>query len=87
MARTFVWHRTRGPKTTPKEVPPTDGMVEIRQVRSKIGHPAAMRRTLESIGLRHHQDVVVQQDGAALRGQIRHVRHLVTVTPVKESTK
>jgi len=59
-------------------------MVEVRQVRSAIGHPAAMRRTLESIGLRHHQAAVVKQDSASLRGQIKHVRHLVTVSPVKE---
>lgn len=84
MARTFVWHRTRGPKHTPKEQAPTSGMVEVRQVRSGIGHAAVMRRTLASIGLHHHQDVVVKQDSATLRGQIKHVRHLVTVTPVKE---
>ena len=84
MARTFVWHRTRGPKTTPKEQAPTGGMVEVKQVRSAIGHSAVMRRTLESIGLRHHQSVVVQKDTATLRGQIKHVRHLVKVSPVKE---
>ena len=84
MARTHVWHRTRGPTHTPKEQAPTSGKVEVRQVRSAIGHPATMRRTLESIGLRHHQDAVVKQDSASLRGQIKHVRHLVTVSPVKE---
>jgi len=36
------------------------------------------------MGLNHHQDVVIQQDSAALRGQINKVRHLVEVTPVKE---
>ncbi len=84
MARTFVWHRTRGPKSTPKEQAPTDGMVESKQVRSAIGHSAVMRRTLASIGLRHHQAVVVKKDSATLRGQIKHVRHLVKVTLVKE---
>ena len=83
MARTFVWHRTRGPKhTPPNEL--TTGKVRITQVRSGIGHPAAMRRTLESIGLRHHQDAVVRPDSPSLRGQIKHVRQLVTVTPVEE---
>jgi large subunit ribosomal protein L30 len=43
-----------------------------------------MRLTLRSLGLRHHQDVVIQQDSAALRGQINKVRHLVKVTPVEE---
>lgn len=84
MARTFVWHRTRGPKHTPKEAPPTGGKVRIKQTRSGIGHPEAMRLTLRAIGLRHHQAVVVKQDSAALRGQIKKVRHLVEVTPVTE---
>ena len=84
MARTFVWHRTRGPKVTPKQEAPTKGKVKITQVRSGIGHPKIMRLTLRSMGLRHHQDSVVQQDSAALRGQINKVRHLVSVTRVEE---
>lgn len=86
MARTFVWHRTRGPKHTPKEEL-TSGKVRIEQVRSGIGNPARMRRTLEALGLRHHQDSVVHQDSPALRGQIRRVRHLVKVTPVVEESQ
>jgi large subunit ribosomal protein L30 len=58
--------------------------VRIKQTRSGIGHPEAMRLTLRAIGLRHHQAVVVKQDSAALRGQIKKVRHLVEVTPVTE---
>jgi large subunit ribosomal protein L30 len=81
MARTFVWHPTRGPKHTDK-VELTDGEVRVEQVRSGIGQPARMRRTLEALGLRHHQDVVVRQDSPSLRGQVRHVRHLVRVTPL-----
>jgi large subunit ribosomal protein L30 len=84
MPRTFVWHRTRGPKRTAKAEPPTTGKVRIKQVRSGIGHPWKLRLTLKSLGLNHHQAVVVQQDSAALRGQINKVRHLVEVTPVKE---
>ncbi|MDF2772776.1 MAG: ribosomal protein [Geminicoccaceae bacterium] len=84
MPRTFVWHRTRGPKHTPKEEPATSGQVRIEQVRSGIGKPAVMRRTLLAIGLRHHQDVIVKQDSPSLRGQLRQVRHLVKVTPVEE---
>jgi len=82
--RTFVWHRTRGPKHTPKEEPATSGQVRIEQVRSGIGKPAIQRRTLVAIGLRHHQDVIIKQDSESLRGQIKRVRHLVKVTPVEE---
>ncbi len=83
MARTFVWHPGKGPKQTAKNAL-TDGKVQIRQVRSGIGHSWRMRLTLESLGLKHHQDTVVHQDSPALRGQIKKVRHLVEVTPVKE---
>jgi large subunit ribosomal protein L30 len=43
-----------------------------------------MRRTLAALGLRHPNDVVVHQDSASLRGQIKRVRHLVTIAPAKE---
>ena len=82
MPRTFVWHPGRGPKTTAKNTL-TSGKVQIRQVRSGIGHERAMRDTLKAIGLKHHQDVVVKQDSPSLRGQIKHVRHLIEVTPVE----
>jgi large subunit ribosomal protein L30 len=84
MPRTFVWHRTRGPKVTPRREEPTGGKVRITQVRSGIGHSWRMRQVLESLGLRHHQSSVVHNDTAALRGQVNKVRHLVTVTPEKE---
>jgi large subunit ribosomal protein L30 len=83
MARTFVWHRTRGPKTTEKNTL-TTGKVRITQVRSGIGHSWKMNLTLKAIGLKHHQDSVVKQDSPALRGQIKQVRHLVEVVPVGE---
>jgi large subunit ribosomal protein L30 len=84
MPRTFVWHPSKGPKTTPKPLPPSLGQLQIKQVRSAIGHPHPVRRTLEAIGLKHHQDVVIKSDSPSLRGQLKQVRHLVEVTPVEE---
>jgi len=84
MPRRFVWHRTRGPRTTPKEQPAGEGRLRIEQVKSGIGHSWRLRQTLEAIGLKHHQDVVIKQDSPSLRGQIRRVRHLVEVTPAEE---
>jgi large subunit ribosomal protein L30 len=84
MPRTFVWHPGKGPKTTPKPLPPTLGQLRIKQVRSAIGHPEPLRRTLQAIGLRHHQQVVVKPDTPSLRGQLKQVRHLVEVTPVED---
>ena len=63
--------------------PAGKGKLEIRQTRSGSGKPARVRRTLEALGLKHHQDVVVQADHPALRGMLYQVRHLVRVLPVK----
>jgi large subunit ribosomal protein L30 len=84
MPRTFVWHPSKGPATTPKLEAPGTGKVKITQVRSAIGHSWRMRATLAALGLRNHQASVVQQDSASLRGQLKKVRHLVQVTPVEE---
>jgi large subunit ribosomal protein L30 len=82
MPRRFVWHPGRGPASTPKALP-VGGKVEIRQVRSGIGHASRMRATLTALGLRHHQDVVVREYTPAVAGQIKRVRHLVSVTPLE----
>jgi large subunit ribosomal protein L30 len=58
--------------------------VRIKQVRSGIGNTWRMRQTLTAMGLRHHQHEIVVKDSPSLRGQIKRVRHLVTVTPVEE---
>ena len=83
MPRTFVWHPTRGPKKAPQFKFPESGKVRIKQIRSGIGQSWRLRRTLEALGLRHHQDVVIQDVTPGLKGQITQVRHLVEVTPVE----
>jgi large subunit ribosomal protein L30 len=82
MPRTFVWHPGKGPARTPKQNLPETGSVQIKQIRSKIGHSWRMRRTLEAIGLKHHQAVVVKEITPGLKGQLKQVRHLVEVTVV-----
>jgi large subunit ribosomal protein L30 len=87
MPRTFVWHRSRGPKTTPKPLGDTGGDIRIKQVRSGVREPERTRRTLRGIGLRHHQDEIVRPNSATIRGQLKRVRHLVEVTPVEEKAR
>ena len=60
------------------------GKLRVKQVRSGIGHPGVHRQTLRSIGLKHHQDVVVVDDTPSMRGMLFQVRHLVEVTPAQE---
>ena len=86
MPRTFVWHPSKGPAKTQSFKFKDGEKVRIKQVRSKIGHEARMRRTLEAMGLRHHQSEIEREVTPALRGQIKHVRHLISVTAAGEST-
>jgi large subunit ribosomal protein L30 len=76
-------HRKRVRGIDPVLPPAGKGKLEVRQTRSGSGKPARVRRTLEALGLKHHQDVVVHSDHPALRGMLYQVRHLVKVTPVK----
>ena len=85
MPRTFVWHPSKGPGRTSANTFKDGDKVRIKQIRSGIGHEARMRRTLEAMGLRNHQSVIEREMNAALRGQIKHVRHLLEVTPAGES--
>lgn len=56
--------------------------LRIRQVKSGVGSQRGQRDTLRALGLRHHQDQVVQPDNPAIRGMIRAVEHLVEVEEV-----
>ena len=56
------------------------GTLTVKQVRSGIGRQPGHRRTLEALGLRHHQDVINISDSPSVRGMLFQVRHLVEVT-------
>jgi large subunit ribosomal protein L30 len=58
--------------------------LSVKQVRSGIGHADTFRRTLEALGLRHHQQTVPVVDNPSIRGMLFKVRHLVEVSPVQE---
>jgi large subunit ribosomal protein L30 len=53
--------------------------LEITQVRSGIGRQGTHRRTLRALGIKRHQQSVVQEDTPAIRGMIRKVAYLVDV--------
>src|ERR1043166_811702 len=63
------------------------GPLRIKQVRSGNGHSYRMKRTLEALGLKHHQDIVVPANHPALRGMLNRGRHLGEVTEEKEEKK
>jgi large subunit ribosomal protein L30 len=72
----------QGPGHHAAELPAeADGSeLEVKQIRSAIGHPETMRRTLAALGLRHHQQTVRVANTASVRGMIHKVRHLVEVS-------
>ncbi|HSM36952.1 MAG TPA: 50S ribosomal protein L30 [Longimicrobiales bacterium] len=55
----------------------------VTQVRSSNGKLAKQRATLRALGLRRHQQSVIQNDNPAIRGMIFQVRHLVEVEEVE----
>jgi large subunit ribosomal protein L30 len=59
--------------------------LRIKQIRSAIGQPETMRRTLKSLGLKHHQSETEIVNNASTRGMLLKVRHLVKVTPASEA--
>jgi large subunit ribosomal protein L30 len=58
--------------------------LEIKQIRSGIGQQGIQRRTLEALGIKRHQQSVIQDDTPAIRGMIRKVEHLVSVSEIEE---
>jgi large subunit ribosomal protein L30 len=62
------------------EVDVTD--LRIRQIKSGLGAPRKIRRTLEALGLKHQRSVI-KPDNPAIRGMVFKVKHLVEVEPAK----
>lgn len=58
-------------------------LLKIKQIRSGVGRPETHRKTLRALGLRRHQQTVVQKDNPAVRGMLFQVRHLVEVSEVE----
>lgn len=54
--------------------------IKITQTKSRIGTPEVQKRTLDALGLHKMHHSVEHEDVPAIRGMVRKVRHLVTVT-------
>jgi large subunit ribosomal protein L30 len=53
--------------------------IRVRWRKSAIGKPADQKRTIQGLGLRRLNQVVVLQDRPEIRGMISRVSHLVEV--------
>lgn len=58
--------------------------LKITQVRSESGRQAQHRRTLRALGLRYHQQSVIQQDTPQIQGMIRQISFLLDVQEVQD---
>ncbi|MBQ7689630.1 MAG: 50S ribosomal protein L30 [Muribaculaceae bacterium] len=58
--------------------------IQIKQVKSRIGRPERQKRTLDALGLKKLNQVVVHENTPAIMGRVFKVRHLVEVTEVVE---
>jgi len=62
------------------------GRLKVRQLKSGLGAPAKIRRTLEALGLKHQRSVV-KPDNPAVRGMLFRVKHLVEVKTVSSDSE
>ena len=53
--------------------------IRVKQIRSGIGRPDSLRRTLSALGLHKHQAVVELVNNASVRGMLAKVRDMVEV--------
>ncbi len=60
--------------------------LKVRQVKSGLGAPRKIRRTLQALGLRH-QRTVIKADEPAIRGMLFHVKHLVEVERIADDAE
>lgn len=54
--------------------------IKITQIKSRINCPAVQKRTLDALGLKKMNHVVVHEDTPSVMGMVTKVRHLVEVT-------
>jgi large subunit ribosomal protein L30 len=54
--------------------------LQITLTRSLIGRTQDQRETVKALGLRKMHQTVEQNDNPAIRGMVKKVSHLVTVT-------
>ena len=58
--------------------------VQLELVRSVIGTPEWMRVIVRTLALRKMHAKVVMPDNGAIRGMVKKVSHLVSLTELKE---
>ncbi len=54
--------------------------IKIKQIKSRINCPEVQKRTLDALGLKKMNHVVVKENTSDVMGMVKRVSHLVEVT-------
>jgi large subunit ribosomal protein L30 len=54
--------------------------IKIKQIKSRINCPAVQKRTLDALGLKKMNHIVVKDATPEILGMVNKVHHLVEVT-------
>jgi large subunit ribosomal protein L30 len=61
--------------------------LRVTYVKSAIGYNVKQKQTIEALGLRRLQQVIVHPDTPSVRGMLNKVSHLVQVEEVEEAAR
>ncbi len=57
--------------------------LQVKLVRSPIGNRKSNRLTIQALGLRKVNQVVVHEDSPSIRGMLHKVKHMIDVRPLE----
>ena len=57
--------------------------LEIKQIKSAIGYNIKTKKTLEALGIKKINHIVIKNDSPSIRGMIDKVQHLIEIKEIK----
>jgi len=57
--------------------------LEIKQIKSAIGYHTKTKKTLEALGIKKLNHIVIKNDSPSIRGMIDKVKHLIEIKEIK----
>ena len=57
--------------------------LEIKQIKSAIGYNVKTKKTLEALGIKKINHIVIKNDSPSIRGMIYKVKHLIEIKEIK----
>ena len=57
--------------------------LEIKQIKSAIGYNVKTKKTLEALGIKKINHIVIKNDSPSIRGMIVKVQHLIEIKEIK----